>query len=249
MSDSILLYTVENSIAHIVMNRAEKRNALNAELCMALGKSWKRFQDDSEARVAVLSGAGAMFCAGADLAGGLTTEILMEIFPDNGYSVRKPIVAAVRGGAVGVGFSLAVRCCDITVMGEDTRLVYPEPRIGVLGGLIEHTAVMPFKIALEFTMTGEPIPAERAYELGIVNKVVPDDKVLDEAFRYAGVLAQNAPLVLEALKYAYYRTQDMPIFEYRRDTDRFIKPIMESEDLLEGVQASQQKRRPKFKGR
>ena len=92
----------------------------------------------------------------------------MEIFPDNGYSVRKPIVAAVRGGAVGVGFSLAVRCCDITVMGEDTRLVYPEPRIGVLGGLIEHTAVMPFKIALEFTMTGEPIPAERAYELGRV---------------------------------------------------------------------------------
>ncbi|MCP4749881.1 MAG: enoyl-CoA hydratase/isomerase family protein [Proteobacteria bacterium] len=249
MSESILIYSVKDSIAHIVLNRPEKRNALNSELCIELGKTWKRFQNDPEARVAVVSGAGKVFCAGADLGGDLTIEALMQILPDNGYEIRKPIVCAVQGDALGVGFSLAIRCCDLTVMGESGNLAYPESKIGTLGGIIEHTAVMPFKVALEFTMTGEPMPSSRAYELGLINKVVKDEDVLEEAFRLARIMAGNAPMVLETLKYCYYKTQNTTRDDYRRDTARLIAPIMASEDFKEGVRALFEKRKPNFVGR
>jgi len=249
MSEPVLLYSVKDSIAHIVLNRPERRNALNTELCLELGKAWKRFQNDPDARVAVVSGAGKIFCAGADLSLDLTVDALYQILPDNGYAVRKPIVCAVQGGAFGVGFSLAIRCCDLTVMGESATLAYPESKIGTLGGIMDHTAMMPFKVALEFTMTGEPMPSSRAYELGLINKVVKDEEILEEAFRYARILAGNAPMVLDALKYCYYKTQNTGRDDYRRDTERLIKPIMESEDFKEGILAFIEKRKPNFVGK
>ncbi len=249
MSEPVLIYSVKDHIAHIMLNRPEKRNALNSELCNELGKAWKRFQNDPEARVAVVSGAGKVFCAGVDLGFDVTIDALLQVFPDNGYEIRKPIVCAVQGDALGIGFSLAIRCCDLTVMGESGSLAYPESKIGTLGGIIEHTAVMPFKVALEFTMTGEPMPASRAYQLGLINKVVKDEEVLEEAFRLARVMAGNAPMVLEALKYCYYKTQNTQKDDYRRDTERLIKPIMESEDFKEGVLAFIEKRKPNFIGK
>ena len=249
MSEPVLLYSVKDSIAHIILNRPERRNALNSALCIELGNAWTRFQNDPDARVAVVSGAGKVFCAGADLSLDLTVDDLLKIFPDNGYAVRKPIVCAVQGGALGVGFTLAIRCCDLTVMGKSAVLAYPESKIGTLGGIIDHTAVMPFKVALELTMTGEPMPSSRAYELGLINKVVPDDEILEEAFRFARILAGNAPMVLEALKYCYYKTQNTQRDDYRRDTERLINPIMESDDFKEGVLAFIEKRKPNFVGK
>lgn len=249
MSEPVIIYSVKDGVAHIQLNRPEKRNALNTEICLELNKSWKRFQDDPEARVAIVSGAGDVFCAGADLGGDLTIEALKSVMPDNGYAVRKPIIGAVNGYAMGAGFSLAVRCCDLTIMGETAKLGYPESKIGTFGAVTDHTAVMPFKVALEFTMTGEPISAARAYELGLANKVVPDDEVVAEAFRYANILAANAPMVLEAIKYSYYRTTNTPAADLQRDTARLIAPIMQSEDFKEGVRAFLEKRKPNFIGR
>jgi len=249
MTEPVLIYSVKDQIAHIILNRPERRNALNTSLCVELGKAWTRFQNDPDARAAVVSGAGKIFCAGADLGLDLTIDALYKILPDNGYAVRKPIVCAVQGGAFGVGFTLAIKCCDITVMGESATLSYPESKIGTLGGIVDHSAVMPFKVALELTMTGEPMSSSRAYQLGLINKVVKDEEILEEAFRYARVLAGNAPMVLEALKYCYYKTQNTTKDDHQRDTARLIKPIMESEDFKEGVLAFIEKRKPKFIGK
>ena len=252
MDNPLVLYEVKDQIAYITLNRPEKRNALNNELSVELGKTWKRFEQDEEARVAILSGAGEAFCAGADVtrgAGELTLEALQQAFAPNGTTLFKPVVGAVHGFAVGAGYGLAIRSCDLTIAAEDTRFAFPEPRVGTVGGIIEYLPYMPFKISLEFHLTGWMMSAQRAYELGLVNKVVPKAELMNEATTWAERLKRNAPLVVKAIKFSHYKAMDTIANRARLEFDTFIRPVRESRDRLEGSRAFFERREPRFEGK
>lgn len=250
MAAPLVLYEVKEQIAYITMNRPEKGNALNPEMCAELGKTWERFEQDAGARVAIFSGAGKNFCVGLDLAVGVAADkVLGSAFPAHGVKVFKPVIALVQGWAAGGGYVLATQGADITIAAENARFSFPEPRVGVMSKMDWHFPYMLFKKMLEFHLTGEPITAQRACELGLVNRVVPEAELAREGLKLAEMLKENAPLSLRAIKYAMYKTANITASLSASEYENFIKPQYESEDLKEGLKAFAERRKPRFKGK
>jgi enoyl-CoA hydratase len=255
--EAVLLYEVRGEIAFITMNRPQKLNALNGALSDALRETWIRFEADPSAKVAVLTGAGQHFCAGADVSpGAVDRDVPFQVhqgYPQNGISVFKPIVGAIRGYVLGAGYALAVRGCDITIAGESTLIGFPEARIGTPLPPIEYLPYMPFKISLEFMLLawngGQIMDARRAYEVGLVNKVVADEQLMDEAVRWAELLKKIPPLYIKSVKYGHYKTTDNKVRVDEREYILFTHPQEVSRDRQEGLQAFLQRREPKFTGR
>ena len=246
MSDAVT-YETNGYVAIITMNKPDRMNRLDAELVDALHHSWKRFMATDGERVAVIAGNGRAFSAGADL--NAIPHDLYRAIPGVGVPVDKPVVAAVQGWCVGGGMVLTTMC-DLMVAADDAMFSYPEVKIGFSGGLISNLASrIPHKIAMELLLTGEPITAQRAFEVGYVNKLTPTDDVLAAARSYAEAIAAHAPLPSRMLKRFTAETLPKGPTEQAGIARVQIEAINVSTDGDEGITAFMEKRPPVFEGK
>lgn len=248
---------IEADLAIITLNRPEVRNAVNADLARRLEKIVADIEAEDGIRAAIITGAGdAAFCAGADLrevAEGRLDDIFTSAGGFAGFvdAVRtKPWIAAVNGIALAGGFEI-VLACDFVVAASTARFGLPEVKRGLIasaGGLYRLPRSLPRAMALELILTGHPIDAERAHELGLINRVTSSDQVLAVAVGLGSEICANAPLAVRAsLKIAraaaFFDDEDL-----RRAGDEAQKKLQQTSDYQEGSLAFLQKRRPRWTG-
>ncbi|HSP37810.1 MAG TPA: crotonase/enoyl-CoA hydratase family protein [Frankiaceae bacterium] len=256
MSDEVL-YEVDGRIATITLNRPQQRNAVNPELTAAFSEVLGTFEADPEVWVAVLTGAGGIFSAGADLkaiAAGRARDLSTEQGGFAGfvrYPRTKPMIAAVRGLALAGGTELAI-ACDLIVAGTDTAFGLPEVTRGIVaagGGLLRLPRILPRARALELVMTGARLPADEALRFGMVNAVVEPDEVLPTARALAERICRNAPVaVRESLALARQADQ-LTEDEGWRLSGEASERVRHTEDAREGPRAFAEKREPQWSGR
>jgi len=229
-----VLTDFSDNILTITINRPDAGNALNAEVGEGLVAAFKRAEDDDDVRAVILTGAGEkIFCAGMGLA-------LLSGWP-------KPVIAAVNGTAVAGGFEVMMRA-DIVVAADHARFGIPEVKRGLVaaGGGTRLPTRIPLQVALELGLTGETIDARRAYDLGIVNRVVPAADVMSTALAIAALINANGPLAVQA-------TKRLMLEEVGPDNSRHVGEqvahVFASEDAKEGARAFAEKRAPIWKGR
>ena len=254
MSDSVLTDVVEGVLV-VTINRPEARNAINTETAVAIGEAMERLDDDRSLVAGVITGAGGTFCAGMDLKAFLAGE--RPSIPGRGFAgiveqpPVKPLVAALEGYAIAGGFEIAL-ACDMLVAAEDAKFGLPEVKRGLVaagGGLLRLPQRVPYHLAMEWSLTGELIPAQRGYEVGLVNRITPKGGALDEALRMAKAIAANGPLAVAASKRILVEAPEWPAAE-RFDRQREInEPVRSSEDAREGATAFKEKRAPRWQGR
>jgi enoyl-CoA hydratase len=251
---SVVLRERRGRVEVLTLNRPEARNAVNAELSGAMAEALDACEADSAVRAVVLTGAGPVFCAGMDLkafASGRGAGIVHERGGFGGIASRdfpKPIIAAVQGAALAGGLEIAISC-DLVVAADDARFGIPEVTRGLMaaaGGVFRLPRLLPRAIALELAMTGDPIDARRAFELGLVNRVVPADRVVDEAVALAERIGENAPRAVRMSKQMVREGMYLPEDEAWKRSNQLAGEVMSSPDALEGATAFAEKRRPNW---
>lgn len=245
--EDVRIRNFEDKVTLITIDREAKRNAIRAQTAIELQRAFAEF-DASDQRVAVLTGAGNLsFTAGADVN---DVPEFWRCVPTVGISTEKPIISAVSGWCIGGGLVIAMMS-DLVVASSSARFYYPEAKLGIAQGMIAGLAArIPPKVAMEMMLLARAIDAERAYQVGLVNEVLPEGAHLDRALEMARELANMAPLVLAMLK--RFVTQGVlpkgPSERFglvRRD----MEDIAQSEDIKEGFNAFHEKRKPRFIGR
>jgi (E)-benzylidenesuccinyl-CoA hydratase len=255
MGDTVL-YESEGHVATITYNRPEVLNAINSELRQDLNAAFVRFRDDEGAWVAIVTGAGRAFSAGADLraggAGGTTryweTPSLTSL--ENGLEVWKPVIAAVNGYCLGFALTL-VAACDFVIASERAEFGFPEVRIGVptIQGAIRMPRRVGWQNAMELLLLGERVDAERAREMGLVWKVVSHDDLMTEARLFAERLLKSAPLAVRATKEVAARGEELPFVNAVRFGETMRLVAGATDDAREGIAAALEKREPHWQGR
>jgi enoyl-CoA hydratase/carnithine racemase len=254
MSGSPVHYDLAEGIATITIDRPEAKNALNQAVRDGLWAALRRFVHEDAALVAVLGSTGDSFCAGADLKEMAAMGLQVpppDFLPQLGRNLHteKPVIAAVQGAAYAGGFALA-QMCDLCVASEDARFGITEakwsrgaPWAAPLPWLV------PPRVALELMVTAEPLTAARAHAVGLVNRVVPRERLAEEARALAATIARNAPLSVRAAKRMVYAVAGRDLEAALAEGDRIWEPVYRSEDAQEGPRAFRDKRAPVWRAR
>jgi len=258
MGDPVL-YERTGHVATITYNRPEVLNALNGEMRRGLNDAFGRFRDEEEAWVAIVTGAGRAFCAGADLrdGAGSTGDFPGSFWEkptvnsfESGWEIYKPVIAAVNGHCLGYGLTL-VTWCDFVLASERARFGYPEAALGVpaMVGAIRLPQKIGWADAMELLMTGEAVDAETAERIGLVWRVVPHDELMTEARSLADRLVQAAPLAQRAMKEMAMRAPHLSSPEAIRMGEAMRLAVSATADAREGMTAAAERRPPRWEGR
>ncbi|CQD16420.1 enoyl-CoA hydratase-related protein [Mycobacterium europaeum] len=256
-------YAVGGHIATITINRPETRNSLDMEHFRDLAHAWAAFRDDPSAWVAVITGVGQDFCTGADLKK-FIPELTGDLPQPRGWNkddaihavlhrfpVYKPIIAAVNGTCVAGGFEM-LSSTDIRVAVPAARFAVMEPKRGLFAGggsTVRLPRQMPYPLAMELLLTADMVDAQRALAMGLINRVVPPEQLMDTAYDYAERVAANAPLAVFATKQSAVEGLALDLESAYDNETRHSDRVFETEDAKEGPRAFAEKRPPRWRGR
>jgi enoyl-CoA hydratase len=250
-------YELRDRTAVITINRPEARNAVNGEVAQGIEAAVDRLEGDPDVWAAVLTGAGPVFCAGADLklfASGEDHLMLTKRGGFGGLARRertKPMIAAVEGAALAGGCELAL-ACDLIVSSRTARFGVPEVKrslVASAGGLVKLPRLLPRRVALQMILTGEPIGAERAYDFGLVNELCEPGSAVTTALALAARINANAPLAVRRSRMIAVASADQdPEIVWHEGFDA-MKALRGTEDWQEGPRAFIEKREPRWTGR
>lgn len=258
----------DGRVAVVSLNRPGKLNACSPAVFAGLAAVGAEVRDDGDVRAVLLRGEGRAFCAGLDMKqaaeairsgdseGGMPRDMAAGLQSassrvTNPRRIMKPVIAAVNGACLAGGCEIMLSC-DLVVAVEHATFGIPEAKRGLIagaGGLIRLPRRIPRAVALQLALTGDAIDAARAYEVGLVNKVVPADRLMDEALALAELVAANAPLAVRASKRVMLQSADLPENEAWALNDGTFGEIFTSADAMEGAVAFAEKRPPNWQGK
>lgn len=254
-----VLYEKRDHIVVLTLNRPDALNSINRQLRRELAEAITQFDGEADSFVAIITGAGRAFCAGRDLkeratdnAQGVQARARDSMYPDRPYmwpQTWKPLIAAINGYALAGGWSIA-QMCDLRIAAEDAKMGITETKWSLLppfGTILPK--MLPLSAVLELVMTAQPITAQRAYDIGFLNKVVPGEQLMDEALAMAGQIVENAPLAVQYFKELAYRGLNMSTQDVSSLTYHMYDQLLTTEDSKEGPRAFAEKRKPNWQGR
>ncbi len=255
MAEAVLFDARDDGIAVITLNRPETRNALDRDIREGLFQAWDRFERDPALRIAILTGAGdKAFCAGGDLKEMVATGMQVpprDMFPlpYDTVELSKPTIAAVNGVAFAGGWMIA-QACDLCVASSSARFAVTEVKVGRSSPWASPLIHMiPQRIMMEILLTGKPITAQRAYEIGLVNRLAEPDALMDAALALAEEILDGAPLSVKAARETVMLATEMGRSAALKAARHASELCYHSEDAQEGPRAFAQKRSPKWQGR